>query len=201
MDVPRDPKLYKLSYDPLTYQSIPAVIRSHHLEYLHRSMNSRTKQVAMNKLEDNLCRHCGMRATTDHVLNECILATLYKQVFIEFFNSQEWSQPLLREDLFHSYFWWPANIWNKDQHCQIFTFWGILRQHAQEVDHLLRVSRFRSTQFAAKAATGFQRAALVAKLQHKALASEKCNFAQIKAEHFELWCDEILADRIRARRQ
>ena len=155
----------------------------------------------MNKLEDNLCHHCGTRATTDHVLNECILATLYKRVFIEFFNSQEWSQPLLREDLFHSYFWWPANIWNKDQYRQIFTVWGILRHHAHEVDLLPRVSRFRSTQFAAKAATGFRRAALVAKLQHLALASDMCEFAQDKAEQFQGWCDEILADRIRARRQ
>ena len=69
VDVPQNPKLYKLVYEPLKYQCIPAVIRSHHLEYLHHSMNSRTKQVAMNKLEDNLCHHCGTRATTDHVLN------------------------------------------------------------------------------------------------------------------------------------
>ena len=28
IDVPRDPQLYKLSYTPLTYQSVPAIIRS-----------------------------------------------------------------------------------------------------------------------------------------------------------------------------
>ena len=151
---------------------MPALIRLSHLEYLHRLMNSRTKQASMNMPVDNLCHHCGVRASTDHVLNECILATLYRQILTKFFTSKGWKQPLLKEDLFHSFFWWPANIWNNIQYRQLFTVWGILRHHAHEVDLLPRVSRFRVAQFAAKAATGFRRAALVAKLQHMGLASE-----------------------------
>ena len=131
IDVPRDHQLYKRSYVPLTYQSVPAIIRSNHLEYLNRTMNSRTKQVAMNMPADDHCNHCGVRASTDHVLNECVLATLHRKIFTSFFTLKGWRQPLLREDTFHAFFWWPEQIWSNAQYRQLFTMWAVLRHHAQ----------------------------------------------------------------------
>ena len=107
----------------------------------------------------------------------------------------------MTEDLFHAFFWRPANVWNRDQHTQIFTIWAVLRQFAQEVDHLPRVARFRSLQFAAKAATGLRRAALVAKMQNFYLASELCEYAQNKTDQFPDTIDRIMADIRIARRR
>ena len=117
------------------------------------------------------------------------------------FTSKGWTQPLLREDLFHSFFWWPEQIWSNSQYRQLFTVWGVLRHHAHEVDLLPRVSRFRAAQFAAKAAMGFRRAALVAKLQHIELAGKLCEFAHEESIYFEYYCDQILVEKRIARRQ
>ena len=188
---------------PLTYQSVPAIIRSNHLEYLNRTMNSRTKQVAMNMEADDQCHHCGVRATTDHVLNECILATLHRKVFTSFFVQKGWTQPLLREDLFHAFFWWPEQIWSNGQYRQLFTMWATLRHHAHEVDLLPRFSRLQPIHFAAKASTGYRRAAMVANSRHMRLASELCDYAHEESRYFSLYCEEILTekrDQIRRRR-
>jgi len=195
IDVPLDPQLYKKSYLPLTYQSVPAIIRSNHLEYLNRTMNSRTKQVAMNMEADDQCHHCGVRATTDHVMNECILATLHRKILIAFFAQKGWTQPLLREELFHAFFWWPEHIWSNNQYRQLFTMWAVLRHHAHEVDLLPRFARLEPIHFAAKAATGYRRAAMVAHCRHMRLASEFCDYAHNESGYFGLYCEQILSEK------
>ena len=80
----------------------------------------------MNMQADALCHHCDVRASTDHVLNECVLATLYRRILTTFFTRKGWRQPLLREDLFHSFFWWPQQIWSNSQYRQLFTVWAVL---------------------------------------------------------------------------
>ena len=158
-------------------------------------MISRTKQVAMNMQADDQCHHCDVRASTDHVLNECVLATLYRKILSSFFTQKGWRQPLLREDLFHSFFWWPEQIWNSSQYRQLFTVWAVLRHHAHEVDLLPRIARLQAIHFAAKAATGYRRAAMVAQARHMRLALELCEYAHEESRYFELYCEEILTEK------
>ena len=101
----------------------------------------------------------------------------------------------MREDLFHAFFWWPDRIWSNSQYRQLFTVWGVLRHHAHEVDLLPRISGFQAVHFAAKAATGYRRAAMVAQMRHMRLASELCAFAHEESKYFEFYCDQILVEK------
>ena len=47
-NVPRETRFFKFSYKMLKSSDAPASSRSFHPEYLHRSLNSRTKHEAMN---------------------------------------------------------------------------------------------------------------------------------------------------------
>ena len=49
--------------------------------------------------------------------------------------------------------------------------------------------------FAAKAATGYRRAAMVAQKRHMRLASELCDYAHEESRYFGLYCEEILAEK------
>ena len=101
----------------------------------------------------------------------------------------------MREDLFHSFFWWPEQIWSNSQYRQLFTVWAVLRHYAHEVDLLPRISRFQAVHFAAKGGTGYNRAAMVAQKRHMRLASELCEYAHKESRYFGLYCEEILAEK------
>ena len=101
----------------------------------------------------------------------------------------------MQEDLFHSFFWGPEQIWSNSQYCQLFTVWAVLQHHSHEVDLLPRISRLQAIHFAAKAATGYRRAAMVAQKRHMRLASELCEYAHEESRYFGLYCEEIPAEK------
>ena len=71
----------------------------------------------------------------------------------------------------------------------------MLRHHAHEVDLLPRIARLQAIHFAAKAATGYRRAVMVAHKRHMRLALELCEYAHKESRYFELYCEEILAEK------
>ena len=116
VDRPRDLMLFKAAYIPLADSDMPAVICSFHLEYLHRSLNSRSKHDTMGiPGADAFCVHCNETATSTHVLNDCIIAHLSKKVLLDFFTLKKWTDNqeaarVLTEDMLHSFFWWDPKI-------------------------------------------------------------------------------------------
>ena len=57
------------------------------------------------------------------------------------------------------------------------------------------LSRLQAIHFAAKASTGYRRAAMVAHNRHMRLASELCDYAHEESRFFGLYCEEILVEK------
>ena len=108
VDRPRDPQIYKAAYIPLSDSEMPAITHSFHLEYLHLSLDSRSKHETMELPGiDAFCVHCNDIATSTHVLNECIIAQLTIKVLINFFTQKNglittrWPEYLQMTPTFH----------------------------------------------------------------------------------------------------
>jgi hypothetical protein len=110
----------------------------------------------------------------------------------EFFTSKGWTADILKEDTFLSYFWWIPQIFSHSEYKQLFAVWLEVRRHAHEVDFLPKFNRFKAIHFAAKAATAFRKAAVMAHLARFKLSAELCEFAHDKAPLFEMWAADIL---------
>ena len=63
------------------------------------------------------------------------------------------------------------------------------------MDLLPRIARLQAIHFAAKAAMGYRRAAMVAQARHMRLALELCEYAHEESRYFELYCEEILIEK------
>ena len=111
------------SYTPLGYSDIPSLSRSFHLEYLHRSLISQTKQEAMNRGINLYCNHCNELASSTHVLNDCILAQLCQKIFIKFFESRNMKQRLLQTEVFYEYFWWDTKVFEHQFFKEMWLVW------------------------------------------------------------------------------
>ena len=155
---------YIKAYLPLSYSEIPAITRSFHLEYLNRTLFSRTKQEAMKVSRVNsYCNHCNELASSSHVLNECILAQIIRRTFILFFKEKEMKHELLQTDIFYNYFWWDPTTMNNQLYRELWLVWAETRRHAHSVNFLPRFDRFGCYHFTAKAITAFRKAAEAAK--------------------------------------
>ena len=136
INCPRDPKLFKASYHPQTFSDLPASTRSFHLEYLHRSLNSRNKQALMNRPNANLsCSHCNEIATLSHVLNDCFIAQLIKHCFKAYLDKKEWKNNLIKDDTFLEFFWWEPKIWSHGQYKELWSVWAEARRHTHQCDY------------------------------------------------------------------
>ena len=199
-DVPREEKFFKYSYKMLKCSEASASTRSFHLEYLHRSLNSRTKHEAMNMVgADAFCVHCTCLSSSSHVLNDCILAKITQKTITEFCRHKGYKQDLLADETYLSFLWWDPKIMDYDTFKQIWLVWIETRRHIHQVDFLPRFNRLGPLQFAAKAATAFRRAAEVAHFLRLQTAQELCDFAQESAQNFQTWSHQLLYDRRRFR--
>ena len=176
-DVPRDKKFFKYSYKMLKCSDAPASARSFHLEYLHRSLNSRTKHEAMNMVgADAFCVHCTCLSSSSHVLNDCILAKITQKTITEFCRHKGYKQDLLADETYLSFLWWDPKIMDYETFKQIWIVWIETRRHIHQVDFLPRFNCLGPLQFAAKAATAFRRAAEVAHFHRLHIAQDLCDF-------------------------
>ena len=163
VDAPRDLLHFKGSFKLLKCSEIPAITRSFHLEYLNRSLNSRSKHKAKNLADANaFCVHCTDIATSLHVLNDCILAKLTQKVITKFCEHKGFTQNLLADETYLSYIWWEPKIMDFNTYKEIWMVWVETRKHVHQVNFLPRFNRFGPLQFAAKTATAFRKAAKVA---------------------------------------
>ena len=184
----------------LKYSDAPASTRSFHLEYLHRSLNSRTKHEAMQmEGADAFCVHCTCLSSTSHVLNDCVLAKITQKTITEFCRHKGYKQDLLGDETYLSFLWWDPKIMDYNTFKQIWIVWIETRRHCHQVDFLPRFNRLGPLQFAAKAATAFRRAAEVAHYLRLETAQELCDFAQDLAQNFQTWSHQLLFDRRRFR--
>ena len=119
-EVPREARYFKASYKMLKCSDIPASSRSFHLEYLHRSLNSRSKHKAMNIMNaDAFCVHCTSTATSSHVLNWCILAKITQKVITEYCKHKGYKHNLLSDKAYLSFLWWEPKIMDYNTYKEI----------------------------------------------------------------------------------
>ena len=201
ISLPPHRESYIKAYLPLTYSEMPAITRSFHLEYLNRTLISRTKLESMKVSRVNsYCNHCSKPASSIHVLNDCILAQIVRRTFIHFFKEKKMNQALLQTDSFHDYFWWDPATMNNQLHRELWLVWVETRRHAHSIDFLQRFERFGVYQFTAKAITAFRKAAEAAKILKFPRALELCKFALDHHEDFTRWYTIIQSHLDRRRR-
>ena len=77
------------------------------MEYLHEAMNLPDS--------DAFCVHCSEPASSSHMLNDCILANLTQKVVTEYCKSKGYTNQILSDETYLSFFWWEPKILDYNQ--------------------------------------------------------------------------------------
>ena len=153
IDIPANPAQFRQAYLPLRIKNLPSKLHSFHLEFLNRTLVSRTKLMKwdVDDAPNITCTHCHCPLSSSHSINRCILPTMCRSFLKQLFREQNLPD-IFSQDCFLDYLWDPQINDASDPHKfnTLFTAITAIKLHAHRITRNPRFDDFNPYKFVAQ---------------------------------------------------